>query len=46
MLELARQAGFSDVAHVSAPLLNQRYFADRTDGLHVSKGEELLIART
>jgi methyltransferase (TIGR00027 family) len=46
MLELARQAGFNDVRHVSAPLLNQRYFADRTDGLHVSKGEELLIART
>jgi methyltransferase (TIGR00027 family) len=46
MLELARQAGFNDVEHVSAPLLNQRYFADRTDGLRVSKGEELLIART
>ena len=46
MLELARQAGFNDVEHVSAPLLNQRYFADRTDGLHVSRGEELLIART
>jgi methyltransferase (TIGR00027 family) len=46
MLELARQAGFNDVQHVSAPLLNQRYFANRTDGLHVSKGEELLIART
>jgi methyltransferase (TIGR00027 family) len=46
MLELARQSGFNDVRHVSAPLLNQRYFADRSDGLHVSKGEELLIART
>jgi methyltransferase (TIGR00027 family) len=46
MLELARKAGFNDVRHVSARLLNQRYFADRSDGLHVSEGEELLIART
>ena len=46
MLELARQAGFNDVHHVSAPLLNQRYFAGRTDGLQVSKGEELLVATT
>ena len=46
MLALARQAGFSDVHHVSAPLLNQRYFAGRTDGLLVSKGEELLVATT
>jgi len=46
MLELARRAGFNDVAHVSAPLLNQRYFAGRTDGLSMSKGEELLVAST
>ena len=46
MLELARQAGFNDVHHVSAPLLNQRYFAGRTDGLQVSKGEELVVATT
>jgi methyltransferase (TIGR00027 family) len=46
MLELARQAGFKEVQHVSAPLLNQRYFAGRTDGLHMSKGEELLVATT
>jgi methyltransferase (TIGR00027 family) len=46
MLELARQAGFKDARHVSAPLLNQRYFAERTDGLSMSKGEELLVATT
>ena len=46
MLGLARQAGFNDAHHVSAPLLNQRYFAGRTDGLQVSKGEEVLVATT
>jgi methyltransferase (TIGR00027 family) len=46
MLGLARQAGFKDAQHVSAPLLNQRYFAGRTDGLQMSKGEELLVATT
>jgi methyltransferase (TIGR00027 family) len=46
MQDLARQAGFKAVQHVSAPLLNQRYFAGRTDGLHMSKGEELLVAGT
>jgi methyltransferase (TIGR00027 family) len=46
MLELARNAGFKDARHVSAPLLNQRYFAGRTDGLQMSKGEELLVAST
>ena len=46
MLELARQAGFKEAHHVSAPLLNQRYFAGRTDGLQMSEGEELLVATT
>jgi methyltransferase (TIGR00027 family) len=46
MLELARNAGFKEAQHVSAPLLNQRYFADRTDGLQMSQGEELLVATT
>jgi len=46
MLELARTAGFKDARHVSAPLLNQRYFAGRSDGLQMSKGEELLVATT
>jgi methyltransferase (TIGR00027 family) len=46
MLELARNAGFNDARHVSAPILNERYFAARTDGLQMSKGEELLVATT
>jgi methyltransferase (TIGR00027 family) len=46
MLALARHAGFRDAQHVSAAILNERYFAGRTDGLQMSKGEELLIATT
>ena len=46
MLALARDAGFKDARHVSAAMLNQRYFADRTDGLRTSSGEELLVATT
>ena len=46
MLELARNAGFKNARHMSAPILNQRYFAGRTDGLQMSKGEELLVATT
>jgi methyltransferase (TIGR00027 family) len=44
IVELARHAGFQDVQHVSAALLNERYFADRTDGLRTLRGEELLVA--
>jgi methyltransferase (TIGR00027 family) len=46
MLALAREAGFAEVRYVSAATLNQRYFADRTDGLRTSNGEELLVATT
>ena len=46
MVELARDAGFRDARHVSAALLNERYFTDRTDGLRTLRGEELLIATT
>lgn len=46
MLELARATGFVDGTHVSAATLNERYFADRTDGLGTLRGEELLIATT
>jgi methyltransferase (TIGR00027 family) len=46
MLALARDAGFRDAQHVSATMLNQRYFAGRPDGLRMSAGEELLVART
>jgi len=46
MVELARNAGCKDARHVSAPILNRRYFAGRTDGLQMSEGEELLVATT
>jgi methyltransferase (TIGR00027 family) len=46
MLALARDAGFRDAQHVSASMLNQRYFAGRTDDLRTSRGEELLVATT
>ncbi len=46
VLELAREAGFAHVQHVSAGMLNERYFAGRTDGLRTSNGEELLVATT
>ncbi|WFB06061.1 class I SAM-dependent methyltransferase [Streptomyces sp. LX-29] len=46
MLALAREAGFDDVRHVSGKSLADRYFADRTDGLRPSSGEDLLLATT
>lgn len=47
MLNLARDAGFREVRHVSAASLAQRYFSDRTDGLRPpNHSEELLIAST
>lgn len=46
MLALARDAGFRDARHVSADMLNERYFAGRTDGLRTLRGEELLVATT
>jgi methyltransferase (TIGR00027 family) len=47
MLELAREAGFREVRHVSAATLAERYFADRTDGLRPpDNSEELLVATT
>jgi methyltransferase (TIGR00027 family) len=46
MLELARDAGFKDARHVPGTLLAERYFADRTDGLRPSSGEDLLVATT
>ena len=45
MLTLAREAGFREAEHVSAASLAERYFADRTDGLHPPiNSEELLVA--
>jgi methyltransferase (TIGR00027 family) len=46
ILALARDAGFRDASHVSSAMLNERYFASRTDGLRTSNGEELLVATT
>jgi O-methyltransferase involved in polyketide biosynthesis len=47
MLELAREAGFRHVEHVSAAGLAERYFAGRTDGLRPPlNSEELLVATT
>jgi methyltransferase (TIGR00027 family) len=46
MLEMAREAGFRDVRHVSGSLLAGRYFSGRTDGLRPSSGEDLLVATT
>lgn len=46
MLALARDAGFRNVQHVSATMLNQRYFAGRTDDLRTLSGEEMLVATT
>lgn len=46
-LELAREAGFRAVEHVSADALTARYFAGRSDGLRLpSNSEELLVATT
>ena len=44
VVALARETGFKDVRHVSAAMLNQWYYAGRTDGLRTSSGEELLVA--
>jgi O-methyltransferase involved in polyketide biosynthesis len=46
MLDLAREAGFSDVRHVPGSSLAQRYFSERPDGLRPSSGEDLLVAST
>lgn len=46
ILALAREAGFVDARHVSGDSLAERYFADRTDGLCPSSGEDFLLATT
>jgi len=43
---LARDAGFSDVRHVSGTALADRYFAGRADGLRPSTGEDFILAGT
>jgi len=44
ILAMARQAGFKTAAHISAAMLNDRYFAARPDDLRTSPGEELLLS--
>lgn len=46
MLAMARAAGFHDARHVSGSALAERYFADRTDGLRPSTGEDFVVATT
>jgi methyltransferase (TIGR00027 family) len=46
MLDLAHELGFKDAQHVSGTLLAECYFADRTDSLRPSSGEDLLVATT
>lgn len=47
VLQLAREAGFRRVSHISAEALGERYFAGRPDGLKPPRNaEELLVATT
>lgn len=46
IVALARRAGFAAARQVSAAHLAARYFAGRTDGLRLSKSEEILLATT
>nr|WP_312622627.1 hypothetical protein [Pseudofrankia sp. BMG5.37] len=46
MLALAREAGFKKAQHVAGSMLAERYFADRSDGLRPSSGEDILVAAT
>ena len=46
MLALARNAGFPRVEHVSSNELSARYFANRSDDLRPSSGEDFLVATT
>lgn len=46
VLELAKQAGFKTVQHISRSDIIRRYFDGRADGLKPSSGEEFLIATT
>ena len=46
MLALARETGFAGARHVPGASLAERYFADRSDGLRPSSGEDLLLATT
>jgi methyltransferase (TIGR00027 family) len=44
IVAFARECGFKDAQHVSAAMLNERYFAGRSDGLKTANSEELMVA--
>jgi methyltransferase (TIGR00027 family) len=46
MLALARETGFDQARHVPGTALAERYFANRSDGLRPSSGEDFLLATT
>lgn len=46
ILQMAREAGFKKVEHVSGGDIIKCYFAGRRDGLQPSSGEEFLLATT
>lgn len=46
ILQMAREARFKSVKHISKDKIVERYFAHRTDGLLPASGEEFLIAQT
>lgn len=46
IVAFAHECGFKDAQHVSAAMLNARYFAGRSDGLATSNSEELVVATT
>jgi len=46
ILEVANAAGFSHAEHLSSSAMRERYFANRTDGLRPSTGEDVLLATT
>jgi methyltransferase (TIGR00027 family) len=46
ILAAASSAGFRTVGHIAGKSFGDRYFAERTDGLRPSSGEDLLVATT
>jgi methyltransferase (TIGR00027 family) len=46
MMDMARVAGFRHVDYVSGAMLAERYFANRSDGLHPGGSEAILVAET
>ncbi|PXY18894.1 class I SAM-dependent methyltransferase [Prauserella muralis] len=46
MLALAREAGFTQVRHVSGSSLGERYFTGRSDELRPPSGEDFVLATT